>query len=237
MSEAKVPESDADWRELFQPGNRALRRNWAPILLLQILAAALVVSYYRFDGVRLAAKSIGDLKKAGGVPFVLMVGALSGGLIPQSAKAVVGQVHQLNRAFWMDTLYGGFVFAIIALEVNAFYLEQGVIFGTGAGALTLAKKTCFDMFVVSPLIFSPTGMFLFHARKVGFRASRMTEAFSWKFYRNWVIPTLPINWAFWIPIVICVYSLPSDLQLPFSQIAEACWSLVFIFIAKEAAAT
>ena len=44
--------------EIMKPGWLAVKRNWAPFLLIQSFAAALVVSYYHFGPVRLIAHDI-----------------------------------------------------------------------------------------------------------------------------------------------------------------------------------
>jgi hypothetical protein len=117
--------------------------------------------------------------------------------------------------------------------VDIFYRYQAVMFGTGIDVATLVKKTSMDMFVVSPIIFVPTGMLLLHLKNSHFRVGSLREALTWKFYRAYVVPTMPYNWAYWIPVVLCVYALPTVLQFPFAQLAEAAWSLLFVFIASE----
>ena len=221
---------------MLRPGFRAVQRNWAPFLLLQTIAALLVFAYYRVETIRSAAEVLSSAKVAGGQAYVLVSGFVAGGLRPAIARIVTGRVKLQDRAFWGETLYSGFVFAMIALEVDAFYRVQGALFGQGANLGVLLKKTAVDMFVATPIVFNPTGMILLHARKVGFAPRRIREAFSWAFYRDWVIPTFPLNWAFWIPIVMCVYALPANLQFPFAQLSEACWSLFFVFMAAEASA-
>ncbi|MBW7929038.1 MAG: hypothetical protein H3C58_13330, partial [Fimbriimonadaceae bacterium] len=48
-----------------------------------------------------------------------------------------------------------------------------------------------------------------------------------------IVPALIPCWAFWIPILICVYSLPANLQFVFALLAEAAWSILFVFIATN----
>ena len=220
---------------IFQPGIRAVRENWAPILVLQTLAIIMVASYYNVAAVRTFAESVSRLKESGGVIFVLISGSIAGGFLPQLATACVGTPRGVTLASLKDAAYNGFVFAIIAVEVNAFYGLQNHLFGTSVDPATVTKKILFDMFCFSPLLFNPTGMLLLHARSVRFKPREMVKALRWSFYRDWVLPTQPLNLAFWIPIVACVYSLPQSLQFPFSQVSEACWALMFVFIAKEAA--
>jgi hypothetical protein len=220
--------------DIMRPGIRAVRRNWAPFLLIQIIAATLVVAYYHFESVRSVAKSISDAKHAWGELFVIVSGAIAGGVLPQIAKIVTGKVKKIDRFFVADTLYNGFVFAVIAMVVNVFYTVQAEIFGTGIDITTLVKKTIVDMLFFSPFCAAPVGMFLLYARQSQFKIDRVRRAFSFWFYRAYVLPTLPPNWAYWAPVVLCVYALPSDLQFPFAQLAEGAWSLLFVFIAGEA---
>lgn len=227
-------ESSKRWSEILRPGLRAVKRNWAPFLLIQAIAAVLVISYYHFDAVRHFARSISELKRDGGILYVVVSGALAGGVFPQVAKIITGKVRRLDKAFWADTFYVGFVFAVLAVMVNTFYQIQTFLFGSNHDIVTLVKKMLLDMLVVSPILFVPTGMYLLHARRVGFRADRLRAALSWSFYRAYVIPTMPANLAFWVPMVLLVYALPTDLQFPFAQLAEAAWSLLFVFIAGEA---
>lgn len=223
--------------EILRPGFLAVRRNWLPMLILQLLALALVIAYYQFPSVRDAVRIVSSIKESGGVWFALISGAVAGGVLPQIAKIATGRVVGLDSEFWAETAYSAFVFAIIGVEVDTFYRWQTVWFGNGIDGLTLVKKTALDMFVFSPILFVPTGMILFHLRSVKFHRRRIREIFTWPFYKLWVLPLLPFNWAFWIPVVMCVYSLPDTLQFPFSQISEACWSIFFVFMANEAASS
>jgi len=219
----------------MQPGIRAVKRNWAPFLLIQAVAAITVVCYYHFESFRVAARSVSDAKREWGELFVIVSGAAAGGILPQIAKLATHQTRKIDRKFWEETFYVGFVFATLAVQIDFFYKLQAIVFGTSIDVLTLAKKTSVDMFVVSPLLFVPWGMFLLHAWQNNFRWSAVKRAFTWQFYRAYVVPTMPLNWAFWIPMVLCVYALPTALQFPFAQIAEGAWSLIFVFIAADAA--
>jgi hypothetical protein len=230
-----TPSGDARLRELLRPGFQAIRKNWLPMLLIQVIAFLLVFSFYRFESVRAATAWISRAKESGGELFVIVAGACAGGVIPQIAKTITGKAGRIDRLFFEDSAYAALVFAVMAVQVDALYRCQIVFFGAGHDPATLAKKTTLDLFFFSPLLFNPVAMLMMHARQTGFKLSGLRDAFRWSFYSSRVLPTLPINWAFWIPILLCVYSLPSLLQFPFAQLAEACWSLVFLFIAEDAA--
>jgi len=235
-SSNESPPNLSSWSlsEVFGPGIRAIRKNWLPMLLIQLVAFLIVFCYFHSEAVRLATESVARAKESGGELFVILAGACAGGVIPQIAKIVTGKAGRLDRLFWEDSAYAALLFAMIGIQVDAFYRCQVVFFGAGQDPVTLAKKTALDMFVAAPIVFNPFAMLMLHFRQVGFKLAGLSKAFSWSFYKTRVLPTLPANWAFWIPILLCVYSLPSLLQFPFAQLAEACWSLVFIFIAQDA---
>jgi hypothetical protein len=212
----------------FQPGIRALKQNWLPIIVLQALAAALVFSYYHSTRLHAWTGAIQSLKERQGLWFAVYAGAIAGGLLPQAAKWVTGK-ENLNRTFWSTMAFHGCVFAFLGIEVDLFYRFQTELFGGSIDVLTLVKKDAFDMFIFSPLISMPTIMAPF-ALRGGYAVRHL---FSREFYREKIVTGLLPCWAFWIPMLMCVYALPSSLQFPFAQIAEACWSLVICFIATE----
>jgi hypothetical protein len=45
-----------------------------------------------------------------------------------------------------------------------------------------------------------------------------------------VLPVLLGVWTVWIPVVTCVYALPSALQMPLFNIVLCFWSLLFVSI-------
>lgn len=233
MNVGETSERVFDLKQAIRPGIQAAKHNWAPFLLIQIAAALLVLAYYRSPWLQDATLSLQRLKAGGGPGFDIASGSISGGLLPQAAKVVVGKVKRFDRAFWLDMLFNAFVYSIIALEVDYFYQLQAHLFGTGIDWVTLVKKTSLDMFVFSTVLSIPTAVALFEWRKVGFSTSRLVRVFGNRFYRLRVMPAMIPCWAFWIPVLFCVYALPPNLQFPLSQLAEASWCLLFVFIATS----
>lgn len=218
-------------RDATAPGIAAVKHNWAPFVMMQALAATLVIAYYRSEGLRSATESLQRLKETGGLPFVILCGAFAGGVLPLFAKVVTGKVKNYGRELWLDALFNGFVYAIIALQINWFYGVQSALFGNGIDLLTLVKKNTLDMAVFSTVLSIPTAILLFEWRKAGFSGKALLAELSPRFYGAKVVPALIPCWAFWIPMLMCVYALPPSLQFPFSQLGEASWCLLFIFIA------
>lgn len=208
-----------------------MRTHWPPFLLIQVAAAALAFAYYGSPGLQAVAAHIMRWKEAGGLPFAFAVGVMAGGVVPEIAKTLTGRLRSFDRAWLSKAAFTGMVYGIVATEVDVFYRGQAVLFGDGRDPLTLAIKTAVDMFLFSPLLCVPTAVLLFRWRKRGYSFRNGGRAFSWRFYRARVLPAMVPCWAFWIPILLCVYAMPTNLQFVFAQMAEAAWSILFVFIA------
>ncbi|MCW5943242.1 MAG: hypothetical protein KIS66_13500 [Fimbriimonadaceae bacterium] len=218
-------------RDAFVPGVAAVRAHWPPFLLIQGAAAALAFAYYGSPFLQNMASGIMAWKVAGGLPFAFLVGVMAGGVVPEIAKALTGRLRRFDGAWLSKAGFTGMVYGIVATEVDVFYRFQAIWFGDGRDPLTLGIKTAVDMFAFSPLLCVPTAVLLFRWRKHGYAFRHGSRAFSWRFYRARVLPAMIPCWAFWIPILLCVYAMPTNLQFVFSQLAEAAWSILFVFIA------
>jgi TRAP-type uncharacterized transport system fused permease subunit len=48
-----------------------------------------------------------------------------------------------------------------------------------------------------------------------------------------MLPVLVTNWMFWIPIIILVYLMPLNLQVPLAVVATAIWGLLLNAAARQ----
>lgn len=191
----------------------------------------LVVAYYQSVGVREAAAVIAHWKVQGGLALSFVAGFAAGSVVPEVAKLMTAKIPSDRRAWLNQTLFNGFAYGSLAIQIDLFYQWQNHIFGPEVNAFNLIIKMLVDMAIVAPLVFVPYMMALFEGRRAGFRAG--LSVWTWNGYRDKVLPALLPNWAFWIPVVLCVYAMPPNLQFPFSTLAEAAWSIVFVFIATR----
>lgn len=227
--------TEPSWRlsDAVAPGIRALKAQWAPILVVQVLAVGLVLGYYRSEPVQTVAQTLSVWKEDGGFVAAFVAGFFAGGLLPEVAKAIAGRLGRLDRAWLGRVAFTGFVYGVIGVEVDLFYRFQAVVFGDGTDFATLAIKTAVDMALFATIIAIPTTVFLFDWRKAGFSWRALRRELRPIWYRDRVLPALIPNWAFWTPVLFCVYAMPTDLQFVFAVVMEAAWSLVFVFIATE----
>ena len=221
------------WRAASAPGVAAVRSHWAPFLAIQLAAAALVVVYAQTPAVREWCTVIERIKVAGGIPFAFIAGAIAGGVIPEIAKALTGRMGSPTRQWFAASSFNALVYAMVGVQVDLFYRFQTWCFGSGTDFQTLVMKTAVDMAIFTPVLSIPLAVLMFEWKRVGFDLRRMGPAFTGRFYLNSIVPALIPCWAFWIPILICVYSLPANLQFVFALLAEAAWSILFVFIATN----
>jgi hypothetical protein len=220
-------------------GVAALRRFWRPFVLIQSAALLLVPAYHLSPSVRAACAVVAAWKTAAGWWFASISGAVAGGLVPELAKWLADRRPRRPRAEPPPPprerprviLFNTAFFAFNGLVIDGLYRFEALLFGGGAGVLTVLAKTAFDQFVFTPLwLVLVVALFLW--RQSGFSLSATLPRLRQGFYRRRVLPLLIPNWCFWIPMVSIIYAFPVPLQFPLFTIALAAWSLIMVFIAN-----
>lgn len=194
----------------------------------------LVASYYQVPALRAAAVTASDVKLRYGGWFAFFIGMLAGGVVPEIAKLLTGMLRKLDAAWARECAYNAFVYGIVGWQVDIFYRFQAFMFGPQHDVRTLVVKTSVDMGFFSTIISIPTATWLYAWKRNQFKLAGLFPGGVSAFYKRQVVPGLVPCWAFWIPVLLCTYAMPVNLQLEFSMLAEAAWSIVFVFIAKQA---
>jgi hypothetical protein len=102
------------------------------------------------------------------------------------------------------------------------------MFGDDNAAGTIVSKVAFDQFGWNALYAAPIGNLCFAWKDAGFRWSPVAaDVRAGRWYARRVLPVLLGVWAVWIPVVSCVYALPSTLQIPLFNVVLFFWSLLF----------
>jgi len=215
---------------VLSAGLAAFRRFWRPFVLIQLVAAALVVAYHASAGVREVCAKLAAWKTAGGLPLAAATAAFAGGVLPEVAKAAALR----GRASWRgragEIAFNVVFFAFNGVVIDFLYRGEARLFGAGTGASTVAAKVAFDQFVFTPpWLCLITALYLFRARGFSWAATR--PAFARGFWRTRVLPLLLPDWLFWIPMVSVVYAFPLPLQFLLFILALAAWSLILVVIA------
>ena len=200
------------------------------MLVIQIAAVVLLVTYYRSSDLRAGAETLAQFKVRYGLVFSFLAGFAAGGIIPEIAKLCAGVLPK-NLASWLgDSGFNGFAYGCIGVIIDLFYRAQTQWFGSSNDLGTLMTKTAVDMIFFAPLIIMPFMLSVFEWHKFGWSSVR--KVFTVRALKEKFLPALLPNWAFWIPVLFCVYAMPTNLQFCFSTLAEAAWSIVFVFIAR-----
>lgn len=231
MADAK--RASFNLKEAVQNSVDSVKAQWQPCLAIQIAAVILVICYYQLPAFRQSFHVISDWKVAGGLWFAFFAGAIAGGIIPELAKLVSFKLKKFDRKWFLDTAFNTFVYGIVGLQVYLFYMLQTMWFGDGNDFKTLAIKTFIDMAFFSTIISIPTAVTLFEWKRLKFNFSELRQELGQGYYLRKIVPALLPCWAFWTPILFCIYAFPTDLQYPISTLAEAAWSILFVFMATK----
>ncbi len=217
----------------MMPMFSALRRSLVPGLVLQSCALIILIGYAWVPPVRTLLDSVGGLKTRYGYAYSALSTALFGGFIPfvylyvtkQLPKGLVLAELAFYLSFW---LWKG-------VEVDALYRVQSAVFGSHASPGTVAAKVCVDQFAYNPLWAAPLQVVLFLWKDAAFSWSGLRLQIEQESVGRRVGVALFSTWMVWLPTAVVVYSLPSALQIPISNLVVCFWCLLVSFISRRGA--
>jgi hypothetical protein len=223
----------ASLRDLIRPGLVAVRANWRPFVLLQLVAAVIVFAYYRAEVVREVLDAAGRVRASVGWWFSFVMTPVAGAILPQVAMALTQPGWRVDRRRVNEVTFLVIFFAFNGLLVDGFYTLQAVVFGQGTDFATVFVKMLVDMLIFTPVVALPIVAVTFGWRRNGWRwgglmAEVRPSPVAW-YVRRVVTLMLP-GWCFWAPTVLLIYSMPAGLQIVVWLGAMAAWSTVMVFI-------
>jgi hypothetical protein len=217
---------------LLKPAAIALRTYWPAILVIQVLALCVVVSYYKVDGTAEFFSVVAGWKVQGGILFAAISTVISGGILPEVLKRIFRPAGvkapapgELANQFAM--------WAGLGILIDQFYQLQGHIFGHGTGLATLLLKTLVDQLLFSPLITQPYIVACFMLHETRYRPVDWIAGMTFKKMVNRVLPLWMTCLTFWPVMLLVIYSLPGDLQFPLFLFVNSAYSILMIFIARR----
>ena len=225
-----MPDSPAPPQSIRQLIAAAFRENRLACLLLNLLVAGLVASYYLWPQVAGVWESVGEFKTRWSWLFSFVSTALAAAVLPFIIQGCMGTLPAERRtrrllcfiAFWG---YRG-------MEIDLLYRLQGRLFGHGHDAATLAIKMAVDQFLYSPLWAVPTYVIAFRWVDCGCSWKRTRASLDRQFFTRTLPAILITNWIIWIPAVTLVYSLPPALQFPLFSVIMCCFILIVTLLAR-----
>jgi hypothetical protein len=210
-------------RRFLQEAGHAARANLVPGLILQLSAAALLAAYYLLPSIRPGFEWFADLKQEYGYGYSAVATAISGGLVPFLYLWTRGSIRQdigKNLLFYLV------FWAVMGIQVDAFYRLQGLLFGQGASLLVLLPKVAADQVLFTPLWTIPQTTICYAWKNLGFSASALAPHMGRQMFLRDIPGLVVPAWLVWVPAVSIIYCLPPMLQIPMFNIVLCFWSLL-----------
>jgi hypothetical protein len=221
----------AESPSLLAPCLHALRRNLWPGLVLQIAALSVIVAYTSLPAVHASLDAIGALKDRLGFAYSVLSTATFGGLIPFAVLFATGRVPRGRQ--YGELMFYLLFWAIKGFEIDALYRLQTVLFGEAQTVWVIASKVCVDQFVYNPLWAAPIQAIFFLWKDCNFSTKELRLRLHEESLTRRVLVVLVSTWLVWIPAVAIIYTLPTALQLPLSNLVLCFWCLLVSFISRQ----
>ena len=202
----------------------SIRANALPGVVLWAVAAAVVLVHSFVPASRGVFDAVAGWKAGGGFGYSITATALFAGILPflfQKAMPSTRSMATLGTLVFTTVLWGyrGF-------EIDVFYRFQAFLFGSDPTPGTVAAKVAVDLFIYNVVWAANMQLLTYHWKNSGFRSDAFA-GFPWRDYFRRRLPAAIVStWAVWLPVLIFVYSLPPNLQIPLFNLAACFWALV-----------
>lgn len=226
-----MPHSSPQPPGIFASIGAAFRQNRVPCVLLNAVVIALVASYYHWPAVAGMWGAVGAFKTQWSFAFSCVSTVFAAAVMPFGIQWIMGTLpaEGEGKRLLLRMLFWGYR----GMEIDLFYRLQGLLFGHGNDAATLAKKVFVDQFVASTLWFVPTYVIALRWIDQGGSWSRLRASLDRDFWLRTCPTVLVSNWLIWLPALVLVYSLPAPLQFPLFSIVMCFFILVVTLLTKE----
>ena len=214
-------------------GWEAARANALPALTIQALVLMLLVAFYTSHTTFTLLSQLAELKHEHGILFVVAVSVTAGAVIPELFLIFFFQRGRPSRRNLRNLLFTVPVWGIDGTLVDLLYRSEAAWFGDLATLPVVAAKICADQFGYNPLFAAPFGVLTYEWKNNGISLQPIRDLFTWKHYRDKIIPTLLATWAVWIPLMAIIYSLPLALQFPMFGLALTFWVLLLTYMTNH----
>ena len=217
-------------------GWQAVRANIAPALILQTLMLAVVAGYFASPSFAETLNRLAEIKRAYGLMFVVGATVLAASILPEIFLVLFFQGGRVRRQNFRNLLFTAPVWAFAGITVDFLYRGLAALLGDTSSVPVVVAKICLDQFVYNIFFAAPYSVLAYHWKNIGFDFAALWRAFTFRFYRDKILPTLFTNWAVWIPLMAMIYSLPLALQFPLFSLALTFWVLLLTYMTNRFAA-
>jgi hypothetical protein len=214
-------------------GWEAAKANAVPALVIQAFMLALLIGYYASPAIAHQLNEFAEYKRAHSFVFVLLASITAGALIPEVFLILFFQRGRPHRANLRNLLFTIPVWGFDGSLVDLLYRSEAAWFGDIVTVPVVCAKICVDQFGYNPFFAAPFGVLTYEWKNTGISMRPVRDLFTWKHYRDKIIPTLVATWAVWIPLMAIIYSLPLALQFPLFGLALSFWVLLLTYMTNR----
>ena len=209
------------------------RMNLVPMVVLWLLAAAMVLAYYRFPCAAAALEPLARWQTECGWSASFLNRLFFAGVVPGIFLVTV-KALKVRRPLRVACAQGVWC-GLWGILCGWFYELQALVVGNDASVSTLFLKTAVDQFVWTVLVMAPVDAVFFFWLGRDFSLSRMRAEWPRSFVHGVVLPNLLSNWIVWIPVLCVIYAFPLPLQIQIAGIVGSFWTLLCLQIGRRSA--
>lgn len=214
-------------------GWEAAKANAVPALIIQTIMLALLIAFYVSPAAAAALEKLAQFKREHGLTFVIVASITAGAFIPELFLILFFQRGRPHRGNLRNLLFTIPVWGFDGSLVDLLYRSEAAWFGDVVTVPVVFAKICVDQFGYNPFFAAPFGVLTYEWKNRGLSMRPVRDLFTWKHYRDKIIPTLVATWAVWIPLMAIIYSLPLALQFPLFGLALSFWVLLLTYMTNR----
>jgi hypothetical protein len=200
--------------KLFSECRRAALQNLKPGIGVFVIALSLVFSYYNSPSVQASLSDLMEVKAQNRYLFSGFSTMIFAALLPYIflclSKRLIFHpkvlLFMLIFWFWKGS------------EIELFYSFQADVFGTGTDFATIAKKVLVDQFIFSTIYAVPCIVIVYAWKEVGFSYTLWKREINKELFRLKIPTVIMSNMMIWLPSCAVIYSMPTPLQVPLSNL-------------------
>jgi uncharacterized membrane protein len=211
----------------------AARANAAPALLIQGLMLGLLIAFYASPDVADSLNRLAELKRTLGWPFVFVASITAGAIIPDLFLIVFFQNGRPGLQNLRNLMFTIPIWGFDGTLVDLLYRGEAALLGDVVTLPVVVTKICIDQFGYNVVFAAPFGVLAYEWKNSGISVRPVLDLFTWKHYRDKIVPTLVATWAVWIPLMAIIYSLPLALQFPLFGLALSFWVLLLTYMTNR----
>ena len=220
-------------KRVLSPGINAVVTNWRAFVAIQVVCVLFVIGYYTLKPIENGCAVLARWKTDGGLLFAALSVAIAAVVLPELARRITKTARDKPLTIG-DLTFQFLYFAGLGLAIDSLYKGLGMWLGNDPSPRIVVEKLCFDMFIFSGFFSMPMAVVLFAWRDADFRMRPAAALLRRGGFLERYVPLLVTCWAFWFPVMACLYSLPVNLQFVFAVLAEAAWCLLLVTAASRA---